>query len=142
MRIWSLHPRYLDAKGLVALWRETLLAKKVLEGKTNAYRYHPQLHRFKIAREPLYALNYYLHYVWVEAKKRSYSFDKNKYIPVSDIETMEVTAKQLNFERRHLLDKLKLRDENKYNEIVAINNFETHPLFKTIAGEIESWEKT
>ena len=31
MRIWSLHPKYLDAKGVVALWRETLLAKNVLE---------------------------------------------------------------------------------------------------------------
>jgi hypothetical protein len=32
MRLWSLHPRYLDAKGLQAVWREGLLAKKVLQG--------------------------------------------------------------------------------------------------------------
>lgn len=37
MRIWSLHPSYLDAKGLVALWRETLLAQKVLLGATVGY---------------------------------------------------------------------------------------------------------
>ena len=47
MRIWSLHPRYLDAKGLVAVWRETLLAKHVLEGKTKGYKNHPQLNRFR-----------------------------------------------------------------------------------------------
>ena len=34
MRLWSLHPRYLDAKGLVALWREGLLAQAVLKGQT------------------------------------------------------------------------------------------------------------
>ena len=52
MRIWSLHPKYLDTKGLVALWRETLLAKHVLEGKTKGYRNHPQLDRFKKAQNP------------------------------------------------------------------------------------------
>jgi hypothetical protein len=31
MRLWSLHPKYLDAKGLVAVWR--LLAKKVSKEK-------------------------------------------------------------------------------------------------------------
>ena len=27
MRIWTLHPEYLDGRGLTALWRETLLAR-------------------------------------------------------------------------------------------------------------------
>jgi hypothetical protein len=49
MRIWSIHPKYLDIKGLVALWREALLAKHVLEGRTKGYRNHPQLDRFKLA---------------------------------------------------------------------------------------------
>ncbi|WP_368086417.1 pyrimidine dimer DNA glycosylase/endonuclease V [Nitrosomonas sp. Nm34] len=26
MRLWSIHPKYLDAKGLLALWREGLQA--------------------------------------------------------------------------------------------------------------------
>ncbi|MEN6399799.1 MAG: pyrimidine dimer DNA glycosylase/endonuclease V, partial [Rectinema sp.] len=29
MRLWTLHPQYLDQKGLTAAWREGLLAKKV-----------------------------------------------------------------------------------------------------------------
>ena len=32
MRLWSLSPRYLDVKGLVAVWREGLLADAVLLG--------------------------------------------------------------------------------------------------------------
>jgi len=43
MRIWSLHPKYLDSKGMVALWREALLAKQVLLNKTKGYKNHPQL---------------------------------------------------------------------------------------------------
>ena len=74
MRIWSLHPKYLDAKGLVALWRETLLAKNVLEGKTKGYKNHPQLDRFKTAQEPINAINFYLKAVWLEAVARNYSF--------------------------------------------------------------------
>lgn len=46
MRIWSVHPSLLDAKGLVACWRETLLAQKVLQGLTKGYKNHPQLDRF------------------------------------------------------------------------------------------------
>jgi hypothetical protein len=60
MRIWSLHPEYLDTKGLVSLWRETLLAKKVLEGKTEGYKNHPQLIRFKKSDNPLKHINQYL----------------------------------------------------------------------------------
>ncbi|MGP1680491.1 MAG: pyrimidine dimer DNA glycosylase/endonuclease V [Giesbergeria sp.] len=34
MRLWSLHPQYLDSKALVALRREGLLAQAVLAGLT------------------------------------------------------------------------------------------------------------
>lgn len=47
MRLWSLHSRYLDSRGLVALWRESLRAQKVLMGDTIGYRHHPQLDRFR-----------------------------------------------------------------------------------------------
>jgi hypothetical protein len=46
MRLWSVHPRYLDRQGLTAAWREALLAQKVLTGTTRGYRNHPQLVRF------------------------------------------------------------------------------------------------
>jgi len=30
MRLWSIHPKYLDRQGLLAVWRESLLAQSVL----------------------------------------------------------------------------------------------------------------
>ncbi len=142
MRIWSLHPRYLDSKGLVALWRETLLAKHVLAGKTKGYKNHPQLNRFKEAENPENAINYYLKYIWLEAEERNYNFDKSKFVEIADINKINLTTGQLDFERDHLLKKLKLRDVKRYNEIACLDSFETHPLFNLIEGDIEPWEKT
>jgi len=141
MRIWSVHPKYLDTKGLVALWRETLLARNVLEGKTKGYRNHPQLIRFKTTQNPLNAINFYLQHVWIEASSRTYNFDSSKFIPIENIDRITVTRGQLEFERNHLLEKLKIRDKGKHNELIIVSNFETHPLFKPIEGEIETWEK-
>ena len=67
MRLWSLHPGYLDSQGLVALWREALLAQKVLAGKTRGYKNHPQLERFKAHPHPPQAIAAYLVSVWEEA---------------------------------------------------------------------------
>ena len=75
MRLWSLNPSYLDSKGLVALWREGLLAKAVLSGETRGYKNHPQLERFKSQRDPQAAINAYLLEVHREAERRGYRFD-------------------------------------------------------------------
>lgn len=80
MRIWSLHPKYLDAKGLVALWREALLAKHVLEGKTKGYTMHPQLWRFRHSENPLASINRYLMGVYDKALYSGYSFDRSSII--------------------------------------------------------------
>jgi len=141
MRLWSLHPKYLDAKGLVALWRETLLAKNVLEGKTKGYKNHPQLDRFKASHKPNDAINYYLYMIWSEATKRDYNFDKRKFTALNDVDRIDVTTGQLEFEKNHLHKKLEVRDAIKYNEILNVNSFETHPLFNLVNGEIEPWEK-
>jgi hypothetical protein len=140
MRIWSLHPGYLDAKGLVALWRETLLAKHVLEGRTKGYKNHPQLHRFKELKKPLDGINHYLSEVYLEASARGYSFDRNKidwkFKPV----VMNVTKGQRDYEVMHLLNKLKIRDPEKYNLLKDKKTFKTHPLFKVVPGKIADWE--
>jgi hypothetical protein len=78
MRIWSIHPRYLDSKGLVALWRETLLAKNVLERKTKGYKNHPQLDRFKMSKNPVNSINQYLQEVFHEARLRKFNFNREK----------------------------------------------------------------
>lgn len=75
MRLWSLHPSYLDAVGLVALWREGLLARKVLQGQTKGYIHHPQLFRFRETGNPIHVLDFYLKTVHDESIHRGYNFD-------------------------------------------------------------------
>lgn len=141
MRLWSLHPKYLDSKGLVALWREALLAKKVLEGKTKGYKFHPQIKRFKNSKKPLSCINQYLAEVYKEAILRSYKFDKNKINWNFSRSKLKVTNGQIEFERNHLLNKLKKRDKIFYKKLMKENKLIIHPLFKTVKGKIENWEK-
>ncbi len=140
MRIWSVHPKYLDSKGLVALWREALLAKNVLEGKTKGYKNHPQLIRFKMSEDPLRDINNYLAAVMEEAHKRGYRFDPVKITVNSAVNIIKVTSGQMDYERAHLLEKLKKRDPVRYTQFFGIDKFDTHPVFRVVEGEIESWE--
>lgn len=140
MRIWSLHSKYLDSKGLVALWRETLLAKCVLEGKTKGYKNHPQLNRFKELENPLDAINQYLSEIYFEASKRNYNFDKRKINWDFKKNKINVTQGQLKYEVSHLLNKLQARDIKKFEELSLHIIIETHPLFELIDGPIEKWE--
>jgi Pyrimidine dimer DNA glycosylase len=78
MRLWTLHPRYLDSKGLVAAWREALLAQKVLAGATRGYRHHPQLIRFQSQADPRAAIASFLVGLADEAANRGYRFDASK----------------------------------------------------------------
>jgi hypothetical protein len=140
MRIWSLHPHYLDTKGIVALWRETLLAKHVLEGRTKGYKNHPQLNRFKAAKNPLHAINQYLAEVYAEATKRGYTFGKDKIDWKFQKQTLTVTDGQIAYELEHLKKKLKVRDTEKLKEIKNVSAITPHPLFKIVKGNIEDWE--
>jgi Pyrimidine dimer DNA glycosylase len=139
MRIWSIHPKYLDSKGLVALWREALLAKHVLEGKTKGYRNHPQLTRFKASSRPVDAINLYLSFVYEEATQRGYNFDKSKFRK-SKLRHINVTRSQMKYEFSHLLRKLKIRDSALYNKLKDTKKVHPHPIFKIINGKIEDWE--
>jgi len=140
MRIWSLHPQYLDTKGIVALWRETLLAKHVLLGKTKGYTNHPQLNRFKAAKRPIDAIDQYLAEVYKEATNRGYNFDKTKINWKIKPQTITVTDGQMEYETKHLKKKLKARDAKKLKEIEKEKTIKPHPMFKVVSGEIEDWE--
>jgi hypothetical protein len=140
MRIWSLHPRYLDAKGLVALWRETLLAQKVLLGETRGYRSHPQLERFKKHAEPLGAIAAYLHAVQHEAERRGYNFDASKILRQRTSVRIPVTDGQIAYELAHLRAKLKVRDMAACERLPDGEPPSVHPLFKVISGDVEDWE--
>ena len=140
MRLWSLHPSLLDQKGLVALWREALLAQKVLRGLTKGYRSHPQLARFRQGRAPLTTISAYLWAVHDEASRRGYSFDAAKIARKRQPRTLTVTQGQLDFELGHLKEKLRLRDPARYRELRR-QEITAHPLFTVVAGEIEPWER-
>lgn len=140
MRIWSLHPKYLDSKGLVALWRETLLAKHVLEGKTAAYRNHPQLNRFKEAQNAVDHINQYLFHVYEEANRRGYNFNEHKFKRDFEPGSLTVTSGQMSYETTHLLNKLKIRNQKMFYELAKITKVEPHPLFSIVEGNIEGWE--
>ncbi|MBP8823073.1 MAG: hypothetical protein KBH07_05480 [Flavobacteriales bacterium] len=139
MRIWSIHPQHLDAKGLVALWRESLLAKHVLEGRTKGYTKHPQLHRFKQAVDPIAAINAYLAVVYTEAVARGYKFDPWKCDHAAKHAPLTVTKGQFAYEKAHLLNKLKVRDLQGYGKEV-LQPMRLHPLFCLVPGEVEDWE--
>lgn len=140
MRIWSLHPKYLDPAGLVALWRETLLAKHVLEDKTKGYKNHPQLIRFKKTSKPTDAINQYLEEVFTEASLRGYNFNPDKFTKEYHPIQITVTNEQLKFEFNHLVNKLKKRNFVLYEKLLQIDTIEPHPLFEVIEGPIEDWE--
>lgn len=140
MRLWSIHPEYLDSKGLVALWREGLLAQKVLLGKTTGYTKHPQLIRFKHAASPLGAIATYLRHVAIEAEKRGYNFDLSKIIDEQTHQQLLVSDGQINYEFQLLLNKLNVREPNKYQYLKSRSAIRLHPLFKQYAGDVEEWE--
>jgi Pyrimidine dimer DNA glycosylase len=141
MRLWSIHPSLLDQKGLVALWREALLAQKVLQGKTKGYKFHPQLVRFRAVRAPLTAISTYLWAVHDEATQRGYSFDASKIAGKRRALAMKVTQGQLDFELDHLKRKFRRRAPQRYRELRNSPRVAAHPIFKVVAGEIESWER-
>ena len=141
MRLWSVHPKYLDSKGLVALWREGLLAKKVLENNTRGYRNHPQLVRFKNCANPILAINIYLHFVCDESVRRGYVFDRTKLSRRKlKLKQCFVTKGQVEYEWCHLVKKLKRRSPERYELAKSIKNPTVHPFFKKRRGGIESWE--
>ena len=141
MRLWSLHPGYLDAKGLVALWREGLLAQSVLLGNTKGYKNHPQLQRFKNSGDPLGAIAFYLAALCDEADKRGYKFNKNKIVANRNKSTLPVTRGQIEYEFKHLAVKLIKRHQESFKQLNTARKIKIHPLFKEIEGDKEDWER-
>lgn len=139
MRLWSLHPRLLDRQGLLAVWREGLLAQKVLAGQTRGYRQHPQLRRFRRQPDPLVAIGVYLAAVAEEAAARGYCFGADKILCTGPTPAIAVTAGQLDYEWRHLGRKLQQRDNGRWLA-QAGSAPQLHPLFEVVPGEVEDWE--
>ena len=141
MRLWTLHPRYLDRQGLLALWREGLLAQAVLAGKTRGYRHHPQLERFRARRDPLACIATYLAGVQGEAVRRGYAFDASKIGQSRTRSRLPETRGQLLYEWQHLKTKLSRRSPAVLSQWETVSLPIPHPLFRIIPGSVREWEK-
>ena len=141
MRLWTLHPQYLDSRGLVAAWREALLAQKVLAGETRGYRNHPQLERFRRATDPKAAIGAYLTGLAAEGARRGYRFDGTKIRAPGCAATILATRGQVQFEWSHLMAKLAVRDEARLRQHASVRLPAVHPLFLVEEGPIEEWER-
>jgi hypothetical protein len=150
VRIWSLHPRYLDRQGLTACWRETLLAQAVLDGRTKGYLNHSQLVRFRRQPDPLLAVGVYLDAVAEQATERGYRFDRTKVVrrpePGVAMPRIAVTDGQLRYEWGHLMAKLALRSPDQHRALLQAHptpdDVTPHPLFARVPGDVEPWERT
>ena len=140
MRLWTVHPRYLDTQGLVAAWREGLLAQKVLRGATRGYRHHSQLARFKAQTDPVGAIAGYLRCVHDESVTRGYDFAAEKIEPRDFGGRLRATRGQLLYEWAHLMAKLRLRDPRRHDSLRRVEEPEPHPLFEIVEGGVEEWE--
>jgi hypothetical protein len=136
-----LHPRYLDAQGLVALWREALLARHVLYGRTVGYRHHPQLERFRACSAPRAAINLYLSGVHEESVHRGYQFDRSKFNRQALRSRIIVTEGQLEYEWDWLMRKLRRRNPSLYRLHHKVPQPQLHPLFRVRPGPVQGWEK-
>ena len=140
MRLWSLHPRHLDSRGLVALWREALLAQAVLRGRTRGYRHHPQLVRFRAQRSPPASISEYLKAVHAESVRRGYRFDAAKIARGGTPERIDVPQGQVDFEWDHLAAKLEARAPAWLEEQRMVPRA-VHPLFRVVPGGRADWER-
>jgi hypothetical protein len=144
VRLWSVHPKHLDTKGLVALWREGLLALAVLKGKTRGYKNHPQLERFRETECPVAVMQSYLMAVRDEAMARGYHFRKDRlgkaHQKIKSVGKIPVTQGQFAFEAQHLLRKLKVRSPERARDF-QLECVELHPLFFLVEGGVASWER-
>ncbi len=141
MRLWSLHPRYLDPRGLVALWREALLAQAVLRGESSGYRHHPQLVRFQSQSAPVSFIAEYLRAVYAESAARGYRFDSGKIASGRTTGRIDVTLGQVRFEWRHLIKKLDARAPEWRRSRIEDESPQPHPLFRVTPGGVADWEK-
>lgn len=143
MRLWTINFKYLDTKGLVALWRETLLAKNVILGLTKGYKNHPQLLRFYRHKSPNELINAYLSEIYKEACDRGYKFDESKIgdFDSKSLDKVSVTSGQIEYEFKFLQEKLKARDAKAYERNLSVKNIKIVALFHQIDGDVECWEK-
>jgi hypothetical protein len=141
MRIWSIHPKYLDSKELLNLWNETIQAKNEFLTKFSGHFSNKQLERFLDLKNPLEAINSYMSSIYREAVKRDFSVDDSFMDwDFDDSIQIPVTAGQISHEISKLKSRLRERDEKKLQKLNGRTFLELHPIFYSVPGTIEEWE--
>lgn len=136
MRLWTLHPKYLDSEGLMAVWRDALRARRLLKEETDGDSDHPQLTRFRETDHPADAIECYLQTVFEEARERDVSFDASKlHTPVRNVR-IEETEDRLLYEWHRLLDKLRERQPPLFRKIKDLERPDAHPMFTIIEDDV------
>jgi hypothetical protein len=141
MRLWTLHPQHLDPNGLTALWREALLARQVLLGRTRGYRFHPQLDRFRAHADSAAAIAFYLRGIAEESVRRGYRFDLSKVDLQAPACRIVEASGQLLFEWTYLLAKLAQRSPPWHERQAGRALPAAHPLFEIAPGPVAPWER-
>ncbi|MDW5563812.1 MAG: pyrimidine dimer DNA glycosylase/endonuclease V [Methanomassiliicoccus sp.] len=141
MRLWSIHPRYLDPPGLGGLWREALLAQGVVAGRTLAYRNHPQTRRLLEQPDPWGAIHDYLIGVWDEAHRRGYAYQRSRILPHAGDHPMEVPRGQFEYEAALLRLKLEARSPRYLAGLPRPGDALPHPSIRMVEGGIAWWER-
>ena len=152
MRFWSIHPCYLDTKGLGGLWYEVDRGKNALnQGSSHGDWNHSALHRFKKynkqypgGKDTMDLINSYMDIVYKESLRRGFNYDNTLYSdkPIRQINKIPVNRKQVIYEMERLSDKLEKRESyNKHNKLMESVIPKLHPLFYMVNGDIEDWEK-
>jgi hypothetical protein len=139
MRIWTVHPRYLDVKGFVALWRETLLGMETLKKHVKCQHYipwykHPQLAPFKAQSDPILYISNYLYLVLEESRRRNYNFDGSKLDAIPYCENLpliKASREVLVHEWLVCLGRYRVRSPKWFEEVKDISPLEVdpHPLY-------------
>ena len=131
MSLCTIHPKYLDKQGLISLWREGLLAQKVLNGEVNIQLNSPLWEKLKKSQNPLRAIGAYLSFVAAEGARRGYKFSHEKILyPNFESYEIKVKPQDLIFEMTHLRNKLKMRDQHKWDEISKVSEVSPHPFIR------------
>lgn len=142
MRLWSLHPKYIDDKGLQNLWRDALLVQDALSGRNRKYINHPQVERFNNYYEPMAAIGAYLFFVHEEGRDRGAVFGEHKIMHRSErTNIIKVARKQLEYEFEQLKKKVQSRSFIQFNKLKQVSTVDPNPIFEVVEGEIESWER-
>lgn len=165
MRLWTIHPTFLDNEGLHGLWREGLLAQKIIEDPTHGRSNNPQIARFRNHVSPISILGAYLWTVGHEGMERGFKYNVARIedppmlgsimVPKgsSGDPRIPVTEEQIRFEFDHLFSKLEERDPVSLEKILNYSVQSTikyredfrlkaiNPAFRIVVGPIESWEK-